>query len=171
MVPNRYRSLVSANTPRGADITGMPFLWIVLLLCASPRQTSQKCLQSTTLALSLVEGSACNDVCHKLSVLLDRDKTNKVHAQTSAYLLPESGLRHLCARFVALLVKLWERRMYIRCKDLQIRPEGRVTFKFVRTSRSLALIGNGSGSLNRAREKNRAIANIFRGRYLCQVPL
>ena len=28
-IPNRYRSLVSANTPRGADITGMPFLWIV----------------------------------------------------------------------------------------------------------------------------------------------
>ena len=29
VVPNSYRSLVGANTPRGSDITGKPFLWIV----------------------------------------------------------------------------------------------------------------------------------------------
>ena len=36
-----------------------------------PRQTSQKCFQSITLALSLLDASTCNDVCHKLSGLLD----------------------------------------------------------------------------------------------------
>lgn len=62
--------------------------------CVLPHDKLQRSVfNQQQLPLSLVEGSACNDVCHKVSGLLDRDKTNKVHTQTSTYLLPESGLR------------------------------------------------------------------------------
>lgn len=101
---NSYRSLVGANTPRGADVP-------------------------------LVEGSACNDVCHNLSVLLDRDKTNKVHAQTSTYLLPESGLRASMRAVRCLTCKALGATDVHTVQGLANPPgSGRVTFQFVRTS-------------------------------------
>ena len=87
---NNYRSLVSANTPRGGDITGVSFLWILLLLCVSPQQTSQKGSQSMLPALSVLDDSASSWT--KLSRSLHRDKTHKVHPTNKHASLK---LRHL----------------------------------------------------------------------------
>jgi len=61
--------------------------------------------------------------------------------------------------------------MCIRCKDLQIRPKGASHISICEDFQVVSVDSQRTRILNRAHKKNRAVASILRGRYLCQCPL
>jgi len=137
VVPNSYRSLVGANTPRGSDITGKPFLWIVSPYCVLPHdkhhislfnQQHLHCRWSkvrpvTTCATSYPD------------CWIETRPTKCMSKQARTY-SPKVDSGHLCARYVALLQSSGSDGCAYGARTCKSARRGRVTFQFVRTSRS-----------------------------------